>query len=41
MTDIREALGSDRREVRALAEERLSADAFMEGVSDLYAQIAG
>lgn len=41
MTDIREALDRDRREVRALAEERLSADAFMEGVSDLYAQIAG
>ncbi|WP_328330989.1 MULTISPECIES: hypothetical protein [unclassified Streptomyces] len=41
MTDIREALDSDRRAVRALAEERLSADAFMEGVSDLYAQVAG
>ncbi|EGG46442.1 MULTISPECIES: hypothetical protein [Streptomyces] len=40
MTDIREALNRDRREVRALAEERLSADAFLEGVSDLYAQIA-
>lgn len=41
MADIREALDSDRRDVRALAEERLSADAFMEGVSGLYAQIAG
>ncbi|MFE2376523.1 hypothetical protein [Streptomyces sp. NPDC059398] len=41
MTDIREALHSDRRAVRALAEERLSADAFMESVSDLYAQLAG
>ncbi|MFE6165997.1 hypothetical protein ACFQ7F_44675 [Streptomyces sp. NPDC056486] len=41
MTDIRQALDSDRRDVRALAEEGLSADAFMESVSDLYAQVAG
>ncbi|WP_406070284.1 hypothetical protein OG372_22915 [Streptomyces sp. NBC_01020] len=41
MADIREALESDRQAVRTLAEERLSADAFMEGVSDLYAQVAG
>nr|WP_203599000.1 hypothetical protein [Streptomyces sp. SID10853] len=41
MADIREALDSDRQAVRALAEERLSADAFMEGVSHLYAQVAG
>ncbi|MFS8201136.1 hypothetical protein ACLVWQ_20895 [Streptomyces sp. CWNU-52B] len=41
MPDIREALGSDRSHVRALAEERLSADAFLESVSDLYAQVTG
>nr|WP_202447767.1 hypothetical protein [Streptomyces sp. SID5468] len=41
MTDIREALAGDRHVVRALAEERLSADAFMETVSDLYARAAG
>jgi hypothetical protein len=41
MTDIREALDSDRHGVRALAEARLSADAFVESVSALYAQVAG
>ncbi|MFB7493292.1 hypothetical protein ACFC09_01065 [Streptomyces sp. NPDC056161] len=41
MDDIREALDVDRHGVRALAEERLSAGAYMEGVSDLYAQVAG
>ncbi|KOV64090.1 hypothetical protein ADK64_17930 [Streptomyces sp. MMG1121] len=41
MTDIREALDTNRHGVRALAEARLSADAFMQSVSDLYAQISG
>ncbi|MGX1759508.1 hypothetical protein ACWIG5_21780 [Streptomyces lydicus] len=39
MTDVRNALRTDRREVRLLAEKYLSAEGFVNGVCDLYAQV--
>ncbi|MFJ6125320.1 hypothetical protein ACIQKE_09535 [Streptomyces griseoviridis] len=40
MADVRDALQSDRRSVRALAEAHLSADTFLDRVCDLYARTA-
>ncbi|MET7685081.1 hypothetical protein [Streptomyces sp. NPDC005423] len=41
MEDVHDALDTDRHEVRALAERWLSADAFVERVCELYADVVG